>query len=113
MRHANVEALASTEARNGVVRRSFSGGRTTLAFTTLAPGHTPQPHAHEHEQIVYIISGRARFTVGDEAIEAGPGTLIEVPPGVEHFAETIGDEPCLDLSVFAPRREDYAAEAEA
>ena len=36
----------------------------------------------------------------------GTGDMLVVPPGVEHWAETIGDEPALDLSVFsaAPRR---------
>ncbi len=38
--------------------------------------------------------------------------MLVVPAGVEHWAQTIGDVPALDLSVFAPRREDYAAEEE-
>lgn len=43
---------------------------------------------------------------------AGPGDMLVVPPGVEHWAPTIGDEPALEESVFAPRREDHAAEEE-
>lgn len=110
MKHAAVDRLKATRVRPGVERRVFSGSRATIAVTTLAPGHAPRPHAHEHEQLVYIVSGRARFVVGDEEIEAGPGDLLLVPPHVEHFAETIGDVPCVDLSVFAPRRDEYAAE---
>jgi quercetin dioxygenase-like cupin family protein len=106
----NVERMRSTEVRDGVSRRVFTGDGATLAWTTLAPGHTPRPHAHEHEQIVYIVSGRARFQVGDEVAELGPGDVLLVPANVEHFAETIGAEPCVDLSVFTPRRDEYAAE---
>ena len=40
----------------------------------------------------------------------GPGEMLVVPPDVQHWAETIGDEPAVDLSVFAPRRDEYAAE---
>jgi quercetin dioxygenase-like cupin family protein len=49
---------------------------------------------------VYIVSGRVRFTVGGESAEMGPGDVLLVPPNVVHFAETIGDEPAVDLSIF-------------
>ena len=96
--------------RPGVTRRVFTGDRATLAFTTLGPGHTANPHSHPHEQIVYILSGSARFVVGDEETVLGAGDMLVVPPGVEHFAETLGEEPVVDLSVFGPRRDEYAAE---
>jgi quercetin dioxygenase-like cupin family protein len=105
--------LNVTSARPGVERRVFSGDRATLAFTTLDPGHSPFPHSHAHEQIVYMLSGRARFVVGDEETILGPGDMLVVPPNVEHHAETLGEEPALDLSVFAPRRDEYAAEESA
>ena|SRR5579862_414909 len=110
MKLATLNGLNETVARSGVVRRSFSGEHATLAFTTLAPGHAPNPHSHPHEQIVYVLSGRLRFVVGDEEAIVGAGHILVVPPGVEHWAETIGDEPAVDLSVFSPRRDDYAAE---
>jgi quercetin dioxygenase-like cupin family protein len=113
MKQANYEALRPVVTRPGVTRRSFSGRGTTLAWTALEPGHTPRPHSHPHEQVVYMIAGKARFKVGDEETVLGPGDMLVVPPNVEHWAETIGDEPALDLSVFSPRRDDYAAEEEA
>jgi quercetin dioxygenase-like cupin family protein len=112
VKHASLDSLNETVARAGVRRRSFSGERATIAFTTLDPGHDPSPHSHPHEQIVYILAGRVRFFVGDEETVAGPGDMLVVPAGVEHWAQTIGEEPALDLSVFAPRRDDYAAEEE-
>ena len=110
MKVGRFDGLNVTHARPGVVRRVFSGEHATLAFTTLDPGHEPNPHSHPHEQIVYILSGRARFVVGDEEVTVGPGEMLVVPPGVEHWAETSGDEPVVDLSVFSPRRDEYAAE---
>jgi quercetin dioxygenase-like cupin family protein len=107
---ATLESLNSTVARAGVTRRVFSGANATLAFTTLDPGHTPNPHSHPHEQIVYVLAGELRFVVGDEEAIVGPGDMLVVPPGVQHWAETIGSEPAIDLSVFSPRREEYAAE---
>jgi quercetin dioxygenase-like cupin family protein len=110
MKIGKYDELRAVESRPGVSRRVFSGEGATLAFTTLEPGHEPNPHSHPHEQIVYILSGQVRFVVGDEVAMVGPGEMLVVPPGVEHWAETVGDEPVVDLSVFSPRRDEYAAE---
>lgn len=110
MKHAHLDTLNLTPVRPGVARRVFSGEGATLAWTTLDPGHTPRPHSHHFEQIVYIVSGQARFSVGDEEVLLGPGEMIVVPPDAEHWAETVGDEPVVDLSIFSPKRDEYAAE---
>jgi quercetin dioxygenase-like cupin family protein len=110
MKRNTLDKLNSTVARPGVTRRVFSGNRATLAFTTLEPGHTPHPHSHPHEQIVYIISGKLRFVVGDEDAIVESGDMLVIPPGVEHWAETIGSDPAVDLSVFSPCRDDYVKE---
>jgi len=109
MKKRSLSAMRTTEVRPGVVRRSFSGAGATLAWTTLAPGHEPRPHTHPHEQIVYILSGRGRFRVGDESADVEAGDVLVVPPGVLHHVETTGDEELVDLSVFNPRRDDYLA----
>lgn len=110
MKFANYDRLKPTSVRSGVTRKVFTGEGATLAWTKLEPGHEPRPHSHAYEQIVYIIAGRVRFTVGDESSECGPGDMLVVPPDVQHYAETIGNEPAIDLSIFTPRRDEYAAQ---
>jgi quercetin dioxygenase-like cupin family protein len=110
MKQGHVDSLNRTTARPGVVRRVFSGEGATLAFTTMDPGHEAMPHSHPHEQIEYLLAGRMRFVVGDEETIVEQGGLLVVPPGVEHFGETLGDEPVVALSVFSPKRDEYAAE---
>ncbi len=110
MKHASHDNLNVKTVRPGVQRRVFSGEGATLAWTTLDPGHTPRPHSHVFEQIVYLVSGRARFVVGGEEVVLEPGDMLVVPPNVEHWAQTLGDEPVVDLSIFSPKREEYAAE---
>ena len=51
-----------------------------------------------------------RFVVGDEETILEQGGLLVVPGGVEHYGETLGDEPIVALSVFSPKRDEYAAE---
>jgi quercetin dioxygenase-like cupin family protein len=110
MKLNTLDQLNATTARSGVTRRAFSGDNATLAFTTLEPGHEPNPHKHPHEQIVYVLEGELRFVVGEEEAIVGPGSMLVIPPDTVHYAQTIGDEPAVDLSVFSPRREDYALE---
>lgn len=113
MKHASHDALHVTAVRPGVERQVFSGEGATLAWTTLDPGHAPRPHSHVYEQIVYLVSGRAKFVVGDDELIMEPGDMLVVPPNVEHWAQTLGDEPVVDLSIFTPKRDEYAAEEHA
>ena len=103
----NWSDLPSEVVRKGVSRSGFRGEDVLLVMNKIEPVMEPNPHSHPFEQIVYIVSGRARFHVGDEEMEAGPGSLIRIPPDVLHYAEPIGDEPVFNLDVFAPIRDDY------
>ena len=58
--------------RKGVEQKAFSGSGATVALHRLMPGHEPRPHSHPHEQIAYIIEGRMRFYIGEEAHDLGP-----------------------------------------
>ena len=95
--------------REGIVRKAFSGSGATVALHKLMPKHEPKPHKHTYEQIVYILQGQIDFHVGDEVIRLGPGGLLTVPPDVMHWGEVVGDEPVLNLDIFTPVREEYAA----
>jgi mannose-6-phosphate isomerase-like protein (cupin superfamily) len=44
------------------------------------------------EEVYVVISGRARFTVGDETFEAGPETVVYVPPDTSRQALAIEPE---------------------
>jgi quercetin dioxygenase-like cupin family protein len=101
------EELPKEAVRPGVVRAGFRGDDVLLVMNWLQPGMQTNPHRHPFEQIVYIVSGRMRFVIGGEAIEVAAGSVVRVPPNVEHYGEPIGDEPVLNLDVFAPFREDY------
>jgi quercetin dioxygenase-like cupin family protein len=103
----NWKDLPSEVVRKGVSRSGFRGDDVLLVMNKVEPGMDVNPHSHPFEQIVYIVEGRVRFHVGDEEMEAGPGSLIRIPPDVEHWAEPLGDEPALNLDVFAPIRDDY------
>ncbi len=103
----NWDTLPSEEVRPGVTRSGFRGEKVLLVMNRLEPGMDLHPHRHPFEQVLYIVSGHAQVHVDDDVFDVGPGSLIRIPPNALHYAEPVGDEPCLNLDVFAPIREDY------
>ena len=50
------------------------------------PGaNVPPPHSHaDCEELVYVLDGVLRYTVGSETRDLGPGDTMGTPPGVAH-----------------------------
>ncbi|HZU20204.1 MAG TPA: cupin domain-containing protein [Gaiellaceae bacterium] len=44
------------------------------------------------EELYVVVRGSARFTVGDETVDAPPGTLVHVPPGTVREAVAAEDD---------------------
>ncbi len=89
--------------------RILEDGRTTghrlgIGEITLAP-HTEGPPQHRHaghDEGFYVVSGTARFTVGDTNYDAPPGTLVMVPPGAPHTFANPGEVALVLLNTFSP-----------
>ncbi len=101
------DQLPKEVVRAGVERAGFRGDDVLMVMNWLTPGMETNPHSHPFEQLAYIVSGRMKFVIGEDTFEAGPGSVIRIPPNVEHYGEPIGDEPVLNLDVFSPIRDDY------
>ena len=62
-------------------------------------------HSHPHEQIVVMVHGRLKITVGQEETTMGPDDIVVIPPNVPHEAEALEDTVVIDI--FSPPREDF------
>ena len=102
----NWNDLPLDDVRPGVRRRGFGTDNVLLVMNELEPGMDLAPHTHDFDQIAYIVSGRAIFHLGGVGHEVGPGSIMLVPAGQEHYIDPIGDEPVRNLDVFAPARSD-------
>jgi mannose-6-phosphate isomerase-like protein (cupin superfamily) len=83
---------------------STTSHRLGLGEITIAP-HTDGPPQHRHarhDEGFYVVSGMARFTVGDASYDAPAGTLVMVPPGAPHTFANPGEEPAVILNTFTP-----------
>jgi quercetin dioxygenase-like cupin family protein len=83
---------------------STTGRRLGVGEITLAP-HTEGPPQHRHarhDEGFYVVSGTARFTVGEAVHDAPAGTLVMIPPGAPHtFANPTGATTVI-LNTFTP-----------
>ena len=50
-------------------------------------------HAHDLEQIFYIIEGRMEVTIAGETRAIGPREMVYVPRNAEHAGRNVGDGP--------------------
>jgi quercetin dioxygenase-like cupin family protein len=94
--------------RPGVRRRGFGTGDCLLVMNECTPGMDLRPHVHEFDQIAMILSGRANYYVGEERNEMGPGSVLLIPAGKEHYIEPVGEEVVQNIDVFTPCRTDLA-----
>jgi quercetin dioxygenase-like cupin family protein len=101
------DEIPDEEVRPGVRRRGFGTEDVLLVMNECEPGMDLRPHSHEFDQLALIVKGTARYHVGDVANEVGPGSVLLVPAGVEHYIEPTGTETVENIDVFAPARTDY------
>lgn len=54
--------------------------------------NVPPPHSHSHnEEIVYVLEGTLRYTVGSDKRDLTPGQTMHTPKGVVHgFSNPFG-----------------------
>ena len=83
---------------------STTGHRLGMGEITVAPhsGGPPQHRHARHDEGFYVVSGTARFTVGNTAYDAPAGTLAMIPPGAPHTFANPTSEPLVLLNTFTP-----------
>ncbi len=90
----------------GVSFRAIAGDAIMLSLVRFEPGAEVPEHAHPHEQMGMMISGRLEFIIGGEARILETGDSWRIPGSVPHQVRAL-DGPAIALDVFHPVREDY------
>lgn len=100
-----------TNVREKIRQVCYQGAQSmTVTLGEVIPGHTAGPHAHEYEQLVFIMQGECDFYVDGKPYRLGPGCIMAIPPMVEHNILAVGDVPVLNMDVFTPKRPDQPDE---
>lgn len=85
--------------------RVLAGKQLMVFWGDVDAGTAAPRHAHDNEQITWLVSGRMDFQVGDEPVRScGPGTIVVVPANTMH--EAWYREKCEIVEFFNPPRLD-------
>ena len=90
-------------------RKIICGDKIMFVVWTVKPGGAVPLHSHPHEQLSYVLQGKAEVTLGDEKRVVGPGDLYHVPfqSNLKHEVKVVGDEPFVEIDIFHPIRQDF------
>jgi quercetin dioxygenase-like cupin family protein len=91
-----------------------SGGGLSLAEVLVRAGGEPPLHVHAREdEIFYVLEGDVTFMRGVERIDAGPGTSVLLPRGIQHgFAVRTATARMLVMATPAGLEEAFRAFSE-
>jgi quercetin dioxygenase-like cupin family protein len=96
-----------------LVSPKLSGANDVLmGIWVVDPGGSSPLHTHPNRfESFYVLEGRGVVKVGDEVIDAVPGTAIYIKPDVVHCVENHGTEPFVYLFVTPGAGREYQAGA--
>ena len=78
-------------------------GTYAVIESVATPGCAAPTHSHRHEEEHFlVISGHYRIAIGDQILDAPPGTRATVPRNTAHSWRNIGAEESRLLTILTP-----------
>ena len=105
------DEIALEKVTEMVSRKFVSGERVTVAQIYLKRGAVVPQHAHDSEQMTYVLQGALKLLVAGDEVTLRDGELLHIKPGVPHQVEALDDT--FVLGVFSPVRRDWVEKQEA
>jgi quercetin dioxygenase-like cupin family protein len=112
--HYRWDDMPREELRADIGRRLISTERMMIAHVYLDEGAVVPTHAHENEQLTYILDGKLRLWLGDDeaqVADVAAGEVLHIPSHLPHRALALEDT--LDLDIFVPPRRDWLDKTDA
>jgi mannose-6-phosphate isomerase-like protein (cupin superfamily) len=92
--------------RARVLEGASAGVAASFFVVAAPPGHGPDLHRHPYDELFFVQDGSARFTAGDEELDARPGQILLVGAGTAHRFVNTGSGRLRMITVHcAPRME--------
>jgi quercetin dioxygenase-like cupin family protein len=97
------DELKGVEAAPGVILHPLIGNGMNVNVVVIEPDGVAALHAHDEEQMGYIVSGDVEFTDGTNTWVLKPGDMYHAAANVPHGARSLGDR-CVIIDCFSPVR---------
>jgi len=99
------DEIALEKVTEMLSRKIVSGDREMLVQSYVKRGCLVPMHAHDSEQMTYVLQGALKFFVGGEEITVRVGEVLHIPAGIAHQSEALEDT--FELDVFSPLRAEW------
>jgi quercetin dioxygenase-like cupin family protein len=112
--HHRWEDIPAEPLKGTISRRLVTGERLMLAHVYFKKGDDVPRHAHENEQLTYVLEGVLQFWLGandERTVTVRAGEVLVIPSNVPHRALALADT--LDVDVFNPPRQDWLTGSDA
>jgi len=80
-----------------VSRTLFSSEKVKVVLFSFASGQELSEHTSAKPAVIHFLKGQARLTLGDDNMEAGPGTWVHMPAHLPHSVEAVSQVVMLLL----------------
>ena len=99
------DEIALEKVTEMISRKIVTGEREMVAQVYLKKGALVPMHAHDSEQMTYVLQGALRVVVEGEEIIVREGEVLHIPSRTPHQSEALEDT--LELDVFSPIRSEW------
>jgi mannose-6-phosphate isomerase-like protein (cupin superfamily) len=83
----------------------------TLGRVVIRKGEANPRHCHRNcEEVLYLMAGRLRHSVGASTVALSPGDSLTVPAGMFHNATSIGEEDADMIVAYSSADRDFVLE---
>ena len=104
-----------SEAMKGTItRRIISAERIMFSEIRFKKGDTVPRHAHDNEQLTYVVEGALKFWFGDDGeqeVVVSVGEVVVIPSNLPHRAEALA--ATVEFDIFSPPRKDWLEKTDA
>jgi quercetin dioxygenase-like cupin family protein len=81
-------ALVEETPQNSIVSRTiYKDDQVRVILFAFAPGEKLSEHTSSYPAILQFLEGKAALTLGEEAMDAGPGTWVHMAANLPHSVE--------------------------
>jgi quercetin dioxygenase-like cupin family protein len=88
----------------GILSRTlFNDDRLKAVLFGFAQGEELSEHTASMPAVLHFLTGEARLTLGDDTLEARPGTWVHMPTGMRHSIQARTPVAMLLLLLKEPR----------
>jgi len=94
-----------TEVKPGAKGRNIDGEKASISLFEMAPGAEGDMHAHDNEQINYVLEGELEYSTGEETVVLKAGQVVVFPPQTPHQVRNISAVPAKHIGVLSPPRQ--------